>query len=225
MGRILHASPSTCLDRFTQVDWPPMTPRFVPLKDCPAQAWRNGGGQTRELLAWPEPADWRLRISVADVAQEGPFSVYPGVHRHLAVWQGAGLALHREDGGAEPITLTPAGPAWAFEGEWCISATLLDGPVRDLNLMCRGLPGELRPAVAGQAFAPGHRAAGLFATGPGVCWARPAAGGSAVLSWPLAAETLCWFSAAPAELWWAPDPAFLTPSPSAWWLSADMKDE
>ncbi|MBQ0935948.1 HutD/Ves family protein [Ideonella paludis] len=202
-----------------------MTPRLIPLQSRPAQAWRNGGGQTRELLAWPEAVDWRLRISVADVAQEGPFSLYPGVQRHLAVWQGAGLALHREEGGAEPITLTPSSPAWAFEGEWRISASLLDGPVRDLNLMCRGLPGELRPAVAGHLFAPAHRAAGLFATQPGVCWARPGAGGGDLLSWPLRAETLCWFDAAPAEIWWAPDLMPLGPGPSAWWLSADMKDE
>ena len=31
------------------------------------QAWRNGGGQTRELIAWPAGADWRVRISRADI--------------------------------------------------------------------------------------------------------------------------------------------------------------
>lgn len=201
-----------------------MTPRLIPLQDCPAQLWRNGGGQTRELLVWPQAVEWRLRISVADVAQDGPFSLYPGVHRHLAVWQGAGLRLQRSNE-AQRVTLTPAGPAWDFEGEWPVSAQLLDGPVRDLNLMRRGLAAGLHPATAHQAWTPVYRAAGLFTPQAGRCWARPLASASAVLSWPVPAETLCWFDAAPAELWWAPDGSASAIMPSAWWLDADVKDE
>ncbi len=37
------------------------------------QPWRNGGGQTRELLAWPTGADWKLRISRADIESDGRF--------------------------------------------------------------------------------------------------------------------------------------------------------
>ena len=33
------------------------------------ERWANGGGWTRTLLAWPDPARWALRISVADVEQ------------------------------------------------------------------------------------------------------------------------------------------------------------
>lgn len=200
-----------------------MTPHFIHLNDCPAQPWRNGGGQTRELLAWPAPSNWRLRISVADVAQDGPFSLYEGVQRHLAVWQGAGLQL-RCGADEQTLALTPASPPWAFSGEQAVSASLIDGPVRDLNLMLRGLPGGLTAAVAHQAWAPGCRAAGLFANQPGRCWARPLTASSAVLSWPLPAQTLCWFDPAPAELWWAPDePA--SAAARAWWLEADLKDD
>mgnify|MGYP000415291841 CR=1 FL=1 len=39
------------------------------------QPWRNGGGFTRELLAWPSADDWQLRISVAEIARDGAFSV------------------------------------------------------------------------------------------------------------------------------------------------------
>ena len=37
--------------------------------------WKNGGGVTRELLRLPADGgdDWTLRISVADIAADGPF--------------------------------------------------------------------------------------------------------------------------------------------------------
>jgi environmental stress-induced protein Ves len=200
-----------------------MTPHFISLNDCPAQPWRNGGGQTRELLAWPGPADWRLRISVADVAQSGPFSLYEGVQRHLAVWQGAGLHL-RMGAVGETVALTPASPPLEFSGEQTVSASLINGPVRDLNVMRRALPGGLLGAVAHQAWAPQRSAAGVFATQNGRCWAKPLKVSSAVSSWPLPAHTLCWFNPAPAELWWAPDePA--SAAARAWWLEADLKDD
>ena len=53
--------------------------------DVMPQAWRNGGGQTRELLAWPHGADWSVRISLADIEADGPFSPFPGVQRWFAV--------------------------------------------------------------------------------------------------------------------------------------------
>ena len=36
-----------------------MTPRLVRWIDATAQRWRNGGGNTRELLAWPPGDAWR----------------------------------------------------------------------------------------------------------------------------------------------------------------------
>ena len=57
------------------------------------ERWANGGGWTRTLLAWPDPARWALRISVADVEQAGPFSVFPGVDRWFAVLEGDGVRL------------------------------------------------------------------------------------------------------------------------------------
>ena len=62
------------------------------------QRWRNGAGLTRELLAWPEPRDWQLRISVADIREDAPFSAYPGVDRWFAVVDGAGRAAARRGG-------------------------------------------------------------------------------------------------------------------------------
>ncbi len=100
--------------------------------------WKNGGGVTREVAIWPPTAaldafDWR--ISIADVAQGGPFSVFPGVERVLTVIQGAGLELAVE--GLATVTLDAAAPPFAFPGDAACAAELHDGPIRDLNLMVR----------------------------------------------------------------------------------------
>ena len=44
-----------------------MTLHLVHADAVEATPWRNGGGVTRELLAWPHGADWRVRISVAEI--------------------------------------------------------------------------------------------------------------------------------------------------------------
>ena len=63
------------------------------------QPWRNGGGVTRELLCLPAGSgnDWTLRISVADIDADGPFSPFPGVTRWFAVLDGAGVRLRFDD--------------------------------------------------------------------------------------------------------------------------------
>ena len=71
----------------------PSDPVLVAAATVPAQAWRNGGGQTRELLAWPAQGDWQLRISRADIDRDGPFSAFPLVERWFAVLQGHGVVL------------------------------------------------------------------------------------------------------------------------------------
>lgn len=110
----------------------------------PAQPWRNGGGVTRELLVWPAGADWRLRLSLADIERDGPFSAFPGVHRHFAVIEGGGVALQFADGERR---LRVGDAPLAFDGALAPGCRLLQGPTRDLNLMLRELDGELRLAA------------------------------------------------------------------------------
>lgn len=64
--------------------------------------WKNGGGETREIAIFPPAAnldtlDWR--ISMAVVAQDGPFSSFPGIDRTLCVIEGAGMELDFGAGG------------------------------------------------------------------------------------------------------------------------------
>ena len=114
--------------------------------------WRNGGGSTTEiaiepagagLQAWP-PFLWRL--SMARVQQDGPFSRFAGYDRTLVLLEGRGVRL---DFGAAAAPVTLAGPlaAAAFAGEWATHCQLLDGPVRDFNLMMDRKRGAARVEV------------------------------------------------------------------------------
>jgi environmental stress-induced protein Ves len=78
--------------------------------------------------------DFGWRISLADVAADGPFSAFPGVDRVLTVIDGAGLVLDVE---GQATTLDAAAPPLAFAGEAKVAARLTAGPIRDLNLMVR----------------------------------------------------------------------------------------
>ncbi|NVO07869.1 MAG: HutD family protein, partial [Rhodoferax sp.] len=69
------------------------TPHIIQAEQVAPQAWRNGGGQTRELLTWPDATDWHLRISRADIEADGPFSAFAGVQRWFVVLSGKGVVL------------------------------------------------------------------------------------------------------------------------------------
>ncbi len=108
--------------------------QIVRTADATPSPWRNGGGVTRELAAWPRPSDWTWRISVADVAASGPFSRFEGVERWFAVLDGCGVRL--ELGGAKQI-LTAASAPFSFDGAQPVDCHLVQGATRDLNLMVR----------------------------------------------------------------------------------------
>ena len=102
--------------------------------DCPLVPWRNGGGRTRELLAWPRTDDWLVRVSVAEIDVDGPFSAFAGIDRCFAVLDGAGVVLSLPHG---RVRLGVQDDAFAFAGEAAPMCHLIDGPTRDLNLMVR----------------------------------------------------------------------------------------
>ncbi|PVM86987.1 HutD/Ves family protein [Caulobacter radicis] len=116
--------------------------RLLPAADRMPAPWKNGGGTTWEIAAQPPGAgldafDWRL--SIAQVATDGPFSVFPGVDRVLTVIAGAGLRLTIEGlgEGQGEVVLDEASKPLPFPGDAAASATLDGGPIRDLNLMVR----------------------------------------------------------------------------------------
>ena len=77
------------------------------------------------------PFLWRL--SSARVAQDGPFSRFPGYRRRLALLAGAGLDLAFEDGTVQALD-DPRRPL-TFEGHVGVQATLRDGACVDVGVI------------------------------------------------------------------------------------------
>jgi hypothetical protein len=111
-----------------------MSWQLVQLARVPPAAWHNGGGMTRELLAWPQGRDWTVRLSVAEVTKDGPFSQLPGVRRWFAVLAGEGVRL-RVEGATRELALPT--PPFEFDGAAKTDCELLGGATRDFNLMLR----------------------------------------------------------------------------------------
>lgn len=173
---------------------------IISAADVAPQAWRNGGGRTRELLAWPHSHDWLLRISVADIETDGPFSKFEGVDRWFAVLDGAGVRLFGHE-------LRAGEPLLQFDGAAAPDCKLIDGVTRDFNLMHRRGKGRLRVQPAGTALAPvSARWVGLFTAAGGVL----SHGGRAM---PLAALSLAWCEAPSAQT------CSFEGNGSAWWMS------
>lgn len=131
----------------------------VHLNDCAFVPWRNGGGRTRELLIWPDAGDWCVRVSVAEIEADGPFSSFPGIDRCFAVLTGAGMVLSLPQG---EVRLTADDDAVSFGGETAPMCRRIDGPTRDLNLMVRRGAGHARMTRAPE---PSARWRGVFAAG------------------------------------------------------------
>jgi environmental stress-induced protein Ves len=75
------------------------------------------------------------RVSIAEVASDGPFSRFDNIDRIIMLLSGGGFSLHGV--GANPQVLdTPLMP-FAFAGETPIHCSLKNGAVRDFNLMTR----------------------------------------------------------------------------------------
>jgi environmental stress-induced protein Ves len=154
----------------------------VALHDCPFVAWRNGGGRTRELVAWPSAQDWQVRVSVAEIEADGPFSAFPGIERAFAVLDGAGVVLTLPTGN---VRLGQHDDALLFDGAATPVCRLVDGPTRDLNLMVRSAFGRARMQRGVTPAAPWR---GLFAAGT-LWWTdRPDEALPAMAGWHLAAD-------------------------------------
>jgi environmental stress-induced protein Ves len=102
-----------------------------------ATPWKNGGGSTTEIAIAPAGAtleDFDWRVSLATIAQDGPFSVFPGIDRSLALVDGDGVLL---DFGDERFVLSPSEPLIEFAGEDAVHATVTGQHTTDFNVMTR----------------------------------------------------------------------------------------
>jgi environmental stress-induced protein Ves len=111
---------------------------LIPYASLKATPWKNGGGSTTEIAIAPPGAgfdefDWR--ISLATIAIDGPFSVFPGIDRTLALVDGPGVVLDID--GKDRFLLCDEDPVFEFRGEREITATVGAAPTTDFNVMTR----------------------------------------------------------------------------------------
>lgn len=110
---------------------------LIPFADRVPKPWKNGGGSTTEIAVVPQDAgfeDFDWRVSLATIAADGPFSVFPGVERTLALLEGHGMTLEID---GEPTLVSRAEPVVAFDGESAVTAKLNRGATTDFNVMTR----------------------------------------------------------------------------------------
>lgn len=130
--------------------------------DYRIQPWANGRGTTTEMLRETDAAGAvTFRLSMAVVAENGPFSIFPGIARNLTVLTGPGFTLRGEGLLLHAKPLEPV----TFPGDLAVMAEGVSAPSTDFNVMSATL--LPRPQVwcasAGEALPAG---AILFALQP-----------------------------------------------------------
>ena len=133
----------------------------IRLQDIPPSPWRNGGGTTQEVVCWPTPSNWVWRMSVAQVASDGPFSEFKGVERWFAVLSGNGVAL--EFPGRREV-LGALDPVLHFSGQTPCMCSLTNGPTVDFNLMTQGVLADMKRihCVDFERNFPAHRTMAIY---------------------------------------------------------------
>ncbi|WP_051378300.1 HutD/Ves family protein [Derxia gummosa] len=117
-------------------------PQRYDLADLREEPWRNNRGITRTVAAgivgaplWPvvegEP-DWR--VSIADIHEDGPFSVFEGMDRESVLVMGHGLHLSAP---GTSLRFNKPGDTGAYPGEMPIDGRLGSGPARLFNVITR----------------------------------------------------------------------------------------
>jgi environmental stress-induced protein Ves len=130
--------------------------------DFRAMPWRNGRGTTVEMAREDDEDGTMLwRVSAADVAEAGDFSVFPGVDRVLTLIEGPGFDLDFAEHG-RVVPVEPLVPV-AFSGDWVTRAQSVRGPSRDLNVMtARGKASAVVQVYRGSALVAPLAARSLF---------------------------------------------------------------
>ncbi len=100
--------------------------------------WKNGGGSTLELIKIPDPLQsdsFLLRLSIAYIQTDGPFSLFPGIDRCLMLLQGDGFDLNFTEG--QEVTMNAPFVPFYFQGEKSIECKLVQGACYDFNVMVK----------------------------------------------------------------------------------------
>lgn len=105
--------------------------KLVRATDYRTMPWKNGKGITHEIARENVNGTPAWRLSLAEVSQGGPFSVFEETLRILTVVKGAGMELEGPGVTYRAEPLTPV----AFPGSAELSGRCFDGPVMNFNLI------------------------------------------------------------------------------------------
>lgn len=124
----------------------------VQFSTLPVTPWKNGGGETREIVSVASPdAPFLWRASIATLEKDGPFSPFPGVDRVITLLEGQPLWL-RGDNIAQRLMLWQP---WAFAGEWPLASEGISGRGLDFNIMTQRARAASRVSVVAEPRRPG----------------------------------------------------------------------
>ncbi|MFT7399651.1 MAG: environmental stress-induced protein Ves, partial [Rheinheimera aquimaris] len=70
-----------------------MTVNIITPQQWQTQRWQNGGGITHQLCRKDDEQGLLWRVSVAEVATDGPFSRFDNIDRVIMLLAGAGFSL------------------------------------------------------------------------------------------------------------------------------------
>lgn len=123
--------------------------RHLKLHDYQKIPWKNGLGFTYEIARSPidQAIDFDWRISMADVETDSEFSFFVGKQRIISVLTGMGMLLRLKQHHCleQKEVNVKCRTQFAFDGEQPVSCELLNGPIRDLNLIY--VKDQVRPRV------------------------------------------------------------------------------
>ncbi|MEK0044333.1 environmental stress-induced protein Ves [Escherichia albertii] len=109
---------------------------YFDMRKMSVDLWRNAAGETREICRFP-PAkrDFNWRASIASIATNGEFSLFPGMERSVTLLEGGEICLESTDRFSH--TLKPLQP-FAFSADQVVKAKLTEGQMSmDFNVMTR----------------------------------------------------------------------------------------
>jgi len=122
--------------------WPIL--RILTKEEYRSTPWENGRGLTSDILLLPEGAtrqDFDIRVSIAPIVADAPFSSFPGIDRHITLFHGGELELTFP---TRSLRLMPMRPLCFDNGE-PPTAHLVEGPVQVFNVSTRR--GRFSPSV------------------------------------------------------------------------------
>ncbi len=99
--------------------------------------WNNGGGMTQDVWLWPEIASqdgFDIRLSLASIDTDGPFSAFPGIDRTITQVGGSPFVL--DFGGAREHRMEFLQP-YSFDSALTPSSRLGEGAASAFNVMTR----------------------------------------------------------------------------------------